>query len=172
VAGLGDIGRAVARAAGAFGMRVIGVSRSGRPVREAERVYRIRAIRQALSLADFVVLTLPLTPETRGLMGEAELAAMKPTAWLVNVARGPIVDETALVQALAEKRIGGAVLDVFDQEPLPPEHPLWGIETCVITPHMAGPSTPEEIAPIFQDNLRRHLAGRPLRYVVDRRRGY
>jgi phosphoglycerate dehydrogenase-like enzyme len=97
---------------------------------------------------------------------------MKPTAWLINIARGPIVDEKALLQALQEKRIGGAVLDVFDQEPLPADHPLWGLDNAVITPHISGPSTPEEIAPIFNDNLRRYLSGRPLRHVVNRRRGY
>jgi len=97
---------------------------------------------------------------------------MKPSAWLINVARGPIVDEAALIDALRARRIGGAILDVFDTEPLPPEHPLWTLENVVITPHISGPSTPREIAPIFADNLRRYLAGRPLRHAVDRRRGY
>jgi phosphoglycerate dehydrogenase-like enzyme len=172
IVGLGDIGRHIGKVARGLGMTVVGVSRSGRRAREADRVYRTRAIRQALRQADFVVLTVPLSAETRGLIGAAELAAMKPSAWLINVARGPIVDETALLRALTERRIGGAVLDVFDQEPLPPEHPFWGLDNVAITPHIAGPSTPAEIAPIFNDNLRRYLAGRPLRYLVDRRRGY
>jgi glyoxylate/hydroxypyruvate reductase A len=172
VVGMGDIGRAIARAARAFGIRVLGVSRRGRPVREAERVLRTRDLRRALARADYVVLTVPLTRDTRGLVGARELAAMKPTAWLLNVARGPVVDEPALVQALRERRIGGAVLDVFDTEPLPPAHPLWGLDNAVITPHISGPSTPAEIGPIFNDNLRRYVAGRPLRHVVDRRRGY
>jgi phosphoglycerate dehydrogenase-like enzyme len=97
---------------------------------------------------------------------------MKPSAWLINIARGPIVDEAALLQALSAKRIGGAILDVFDEEPLPAGHPLWEFENVVITPHISGPSTPGEIAPIFNDNLRRYLAGRALRFEVDRRRGY
>ncbi len=172
VIGLGDIGRAIARLARAAGMRVIGVTRSGRRPREAERVYRTRALRSALARADFVVLAVPLSAATRGLLGAAELAAMKPSAWLINIARGPIVDETALLEALRARRIGGAVLDVFDAEPLPPEHPLWTFENVAITPHISGPSTPREIAPIFNDNLRRYLAGRPLRHLVDRTRGY
>jgi glyoxylate/hydroxypyruvate reductase A len=172
VIGLGDIGRAIARLARAAGMRVIGVTRSGRRPREAERVYRTRALRSALARADFVVLAVPLSAATRGLLGAAELAAMKPSAWLINIARGPIVDETALLEALRARRIGGAVLDVFDAEPLPPEHPLWSFENVAITPHISGPSTPREIAPIFNDNLRRYLAGRPLRHLVDRTRGY
>ncbi|MGH7399215.1 MAG: D-2-hydroxyacid dehydrogenase [Candidatus Rokuibacteriota bacterium] len=172
VVGLGDIGRSVARAARALGMRVVGVTRSGRGARDAERVYRTRALGVALGRADFVVLTLPLSDRTRGLLGPAELAAMKPAAWLINIARGPIVDEAALLDALRARRIGGAVLDVFDTEPLPADHPLWGLDNVVITPHISGPSTPREIGPIFNDNLRRYVANRPLRHTVDRPRGY
>ena len=172
VVGLGDIGRTIARAARAFGMRVVGVSRSGRKVAEAERVYKTRDIRNAIAGADFVALTVPLTEATRGLIGAAELAAMRPSAWLINIARGPVVDEAALLDALRGNRLGGAVLDVFDEEPLPQGHPLWELDNVVITPHISGPSTPGEIAPIFNDNLRRYLAGRALRYGVDRKRGY
>jgi glyoxylate/hydroxypyruvate reductase A len=172
VVGLGDIGRTIARAARGFGMRVVGVSRSGRKVAEAERVYKVRDIRKALAGADFVALTVPLTEATRGLIGAAELAAMRPSAWLINIARGPVVDEAALLDALRGLRLGGAVLDVFNEEPLPEGHPLWELDNVVITPHISGPSTPGEIAPIFNDNLRRYLSGRPLRYGVDRKRGY
>ena len=170
--GLGDIGRAIARAARGLGMRVIGVTRSGRRAPEAERVYRTSAMRQALAQADFAVLTVPLTPATHDLIGTRELAAMKPSAWLINIGRGPVVDEDALIAALRDRRIGGAVLDVFNREPLPIDHPLWTLDNVVITPHISGPSTPAEISPIFNDNLRRYLAGRPLRHVVDRARGY
>jgi phosphoglycerate dehydrogenase-like enzyme len=97
---------------------------------------------------------------------------MRPDAWLVNVGRGAVVDDVALVQALAARRIGGAVLDVFSTEPLPADHPLWRLDNAVITPHISGPSTPDEIAPIFNDNLARWLTRRPLRHVVDRTRGY
>ena len=172
VVGLGDIGGSIAKLARALGMRVIGVTRSGRGSRHALRVYRTTALRAALARADFVVLTLPLSDETRGLVGPAELAALKPTAWLLNVARGPIVDEAALLAALRARRIGGAVLDVFDTEPLPPDHPLWGFDNVVVTPHISGPSTPREIGPIFNDNLRRYATNRPLRHPVDRARGY
>jgi len=172
VLGMGDIGRHIGRTAKALGMRVIGVSRSGRRVPEAHRVYRSHALRTALGQADFVAVTLPLSADTVGLVGAPELAAMKPSAWLINIARGPVVDEKALLKALSERRIGGAVLDVFDQEPLPAEHPFWGLDNAALTPHIAGPSTPAEIAPIFNNNLRRYLSGLPLRYRVDRRRGY
>jgi len=172
VVGLGDIGRHIARAGRALGMRVIGISRTARRVPGVERVYRTRALATALKRADFVVLTVPLSAATRGLIGAPALAAMKPSAWLINLARGPIVEEAALLEALRAGHIGGAILDVFDTEPLPPDHPLWAQDNVVVTPHISGPSTPREIAPIFADNLRRYLAGRPLRYLVDRRRGY
>lgn len=172
VVGLGDIGRTIARAAAALGMRVTGVSRTGRRVPGVSRVWRVAGLRQALADADAVVITVPLTEATRGLIGAAELAAMRPTAWLVNVARGPIIDEPALVAALRQRTIGGAILDVFDQEPLRTDHPLWSLPNVVITPHISGPSTPGEIGPIFNENLARFITGRPLRHLVDRRRGY
>jgi phosphoglycerate dehydrogenase-like enzyme len=172
IVGLGDIGRVVARAARAPGMRVIGVTRSGRRLAGVDRVYRTRELRRALAVADFVVLVVPLNEHTRGMIGAAELAAMRPTAWLLNIARGAIVDEGALIQALERRTIAGAILDVFPTEPLPPDHPLWALDNAVITPHISGPNMPEEIAPVFNDNLARYLAGRPLRHVVDRRRGY
>ena len=172
VIGLGDIGRAVAAAARGLDMRVVGVSRSGRAVREAHRVHRLSGLRTALAEADFVVLVLPLTADTRGLIDAAALAAMRPTAWLLNISRGAVVDEPALLGALRERRIAGAVLDVFEHEPLPADHPLWSLDNVVVTPHISGPSTPEQITPIFNDNLARWLGGRRLRHVVDRRRGY
>lgn len=172
IVGLGDIGRDIARAARGLGMRVVGVTRTGRPVREAHHVHRTTALRRALGEADWVVIVLPLTPATRGLLGERELAAMRRSAWLMNIGRGPIVDEPALLKALTERRIAGAILDVFTHEPLPATHPLWGLDNVVITPHIAGPNVPEELAQIFNDNLARYLAGRPLRHTVDPRRGY
>ena len=172
IVGLGDIGRTIARAARALGVRVIGVSRRGSAAPGVERVYPTRALRRALGTADWVVLTVPLTVATRGLIGAGELAAMKPTAWLLNIARGPIVDEAALIDALRRRAIAGAILDVFATEPPPPDNPLWTLDNVVITPHISGPSMPDEIAPVFADNLTRFLAGRPLRHVVDRRRGY
>lgn len=172
VVGLGDVGRTIARAARALGMRVVGVSRSGRPVPGVDRVWRVSALHRALGEADWVVVALPLTLATRGLIGERELRAVAPEAWLVNIGRGAVIDEPALVQALARRRLAGAILDVFSSEPLPPEHPLWGLPNVVITPHISGPNAPDEITPIFRDNLARFLAGRRLRHVVDRGRGY
>ena len=97
---------------------------------------------------------------------------MSPAPGCMNIGRGAVVDEAALLAALRERRIGGAVLDVFPRSRCPPSIPLWALDNAVITPHISGPSTPEEITPIFNDNLRRYLAGRPLRHVADRRRGY
>jgi phosphoglycerate dehydrogenase-like enzyme len=170
--GLGDIGRAIARGARAVGMRVVGVSRSGRAVPGIARVYRVADLPRALAAADFVALVLPLTKETRGLVGAEALAAMRPTAWLINVGRGAVVDEAALVEALAARRIAGAILDVFETEPLPPAHPFWALDNAVVTPHISGPNVPAELAPVFDDNLARWLAGRRLRHVVDPARGY
>ena len=172
VVGLGDIGRHIAGAAHGLGMTVVSVSRTPRRVPGVAHVVRTRDRAKALARADFAVLTVPLTPDTRGLIGARELAAMKPTAWLVNVARGAVVDTGALVAALRAGRIGGAVLDVFDVEPLPAADPLWRFDNVAVTPHISGPSVADEIAPIFADNLRRYLSGRPLRYEVNRRRGY
>lgn len=172
IVGLGDIGRTIARAARGLGVRVVGVSRSGRAGAVAERVYPVGRLRQALGVADFVVVVVPLNERTRGLIGAAELGAMRPSAWLLNIGRGPIVEEKALLDALERRTIAGAVLDVFNTEPLPRDHPLWTCANAVITPHISGPSTPEELTPIFNENLARYLAGRALRHVVDRRRGY
>lgn len=172
VIGLGDIGRAIARAARGLGMTVVGVSLSGRRVRGVKQVFVPRDLSRVLALADFVVVTVPLTRQTRGLLGRKAIAAMRPSAWLINIARGPVVDEHALLEALSSRRIAGAILDVFATEPLPAHHPLWGFENVVITPHVSGPSTPEAIAPVFNRNLARYLAGQPLHHVVERGRGY
>jgi D-2-hydroxyacid dehydrogenase (NADP+) len=172
IVGLGDIGRTIARAARGLGVRTVGVSRSGRGVPTVDRVYRRSGLTRALAEGDFVVLTVPLTEDTRSMIGARELAGMRPSAWLLNVARGEVVDETALLDALERRTIAGAVLDVVSHEPLPGDHPLWSAPNTVITPHISGPSTPEQIAPIFNDNLARFLAGRRLRHVVDRARGY
>lgn len=172
VIGLGEIGREIARVGRALGMDVVGVSRSGRAVRGVRRVWTMRDVGRAIRAAHFVVIVLPLTPATRGAIGAPALAAMRPDAWLLNIGRGPVVDEAALRDALAARRLAGAVLDVFATEPLPADHPFWRMDNVVITPHVAGPSVPEEITPVFNDNLARYLAGRPLRHVVDRARGY
>jgi len=183
VVGLGAVGTEVARKGAAFGMRVLAIRRS--PVRAApgepdaspagvEEVAGPDSLRRMLGQADWVVLCVPLTAETRGMIGRRELEAMKPTAFLINVARGQVVDEPALVEALKTGRIAGAGLDVFATEPLPPESELWDLPNVVITPHMGGSMEDYEghALRIFLDNLRRFLAGQPLLNVVDKQRGY
>src|SRR5881628_1449051 len=158
IVGLGEIGRTIARTARSLGVRVVGVSRSGRRAPGVSRVYRPSHLGRALAEGDFVVLVTPLTAETRGLIGERELGAMKSSAWVVNIGRGALVDETALVKSLDAKRIAGAVLDVFAAEPLPPSHPLWTFDNVIVTPHIAGPDIPEELATvnIGAGDVRRH----------------
>jgi phosphoglycerate dehydrogenase-like enzyme len=177
IVGLGHIGREVARLAKAFGMRVLATRRSARKSRRAKYVDHLFSpdkLRDLLSESDYVVLTLALTPETRGIIGEAELRSMKPTAYLINVARGGLVDEAALVRALEEQRIAGAGLDVFTTEPLPQDSPLWGFENVIISPHIAG-GMEDYVAratAVFCENLRRYLGGRRLINVVDKGKGY
>jgi phosphoglycerate dehydrogenase-like enzyme len=172
VVGLGNIGREICRLLGAADVRVLGVSRSGQLVPEAERTFVVEELDSALPQADFLVLVLPLTPATRGLIGRRQLGFLPSGAWLINVARGPIVVEADLLAALRSGALGGAVLDVFEQEPLPPEHPFWEMENVIVTPHLAGPDDIRIVAEKFVENYRRLRAGQPLLGVVDRGRGY
>ena len=148
--------------------------RSETPVPGASQTLTLEALHQVLPDADAVVLALALTPETAGVIGAAELALMKPTAWLVNVARGGHVDTAALVDALQANSIGGAALDVTDPEPLPDGHPLWSLPNCLLTPHVA--NTPEMglalLARRVRDNVERYVAGQPLIGLVDTQAGY
>jgi phosphoglycerate dehydrogenase-like enzyme len=173
--GVGAIGAQTAKIADAFGMRVLGVRRE--PAFSSEGVTAMYGPDQLIDLlpqADFVVITAPLTPETRHLVGESELRAMKASTILVNIGRGGTIDEPALIDALQEGRLGGAGLDVFAHEPLPPASPLWTLENVIITSHYAGatPHYHERAMAIFLDNLRRYVAGEPLRNVVDKTLGY
>jgi len=173
--GVGRIGEAVAERARAFDMRVLGYRRRDLPpVPGVERMYRGDEMASFLAECDFVVVSVPLTDETRGMLGEAEFSAMKQGAYLVNVARGGVVDEDALVRSLRGGRLAGAAMDVFEQEPLPPDSPLYDAPGLTITPHVAGlgPSLDDERIALFEDNLRRYAEGRPLRNVVDKRAGY
>jgi phosphoglycerate dehydrogenase-like enzyme len=173
--GVGAIGERTAQVATAFGMRVLGVRRNpqvGAPGVEA--MVGPDKLLKVLPEADFVVVTVPLTAETRGMIGERELQAMKPTAYLINIGRGGIVDEGDLIRALEGGWIAGAGLDVFEKEPLPESSPLWSMENVIITAHYAGfnPHYDERAMAIFLDNLRRYRAGEPLRNVVDKKLGY
>jgi phosphoglycerate dehydrogenase-like enzyme len=174
VVGLGAIGGEIARRGAAFGMDVVGLKRAPHPVEGVRRVFGPDGLGEMLPLCDFAVLVVPATPATRGMLGERELGRLRPTAYLVNVARGSVVDEEALVRALREGRLAGAALDVFETEPLPAASPLWEMEQVIVTPHIAG--EPGEYASrvmeVFGENLARWLDGRPLRNVVDLARGY
>jgi phosphoglycerate dehydrogenase-like enzyme len=177
VVGFGDIGRETARLARSLGMRIVAVRRrpaaaSGEP--EVERVFSPAELREMLGMSDYVVVSTPLTPETRGMIGEAELNAMKETAVIVNIGRGPLVVEQALIAALAANRIGGAALDVFDEEPLPDGHPFYGLENVLLSPHSADHTVGwADLAMIvFLDNFERFRNGQPLQNIVDKRAGY
>jgi len=176
--GLGGVGREVARLARAVGMRVVATRRTTGGADPAghgvDALYPRDRLRTLLAESDYVALVLPLTAETVGLIGEAELAVMKPGAVLVNVARGSIVDEPALIRALQAGHLGGAALDVFAVEPLPADSPLWDMPNVLVTPHSMSTAFGENelVVDVFCDNLRRYLAGQPLRNVFDRARGY
>jgi len=176
IVGLGAIGSEVARAASALGMRVSAVRRHPDAPHPdwVESVHGAGELAAVLPLADVVVLAAPLTPETRALIGPRELRLMKPTAILVNVARGKLVDEKALVEELVNGTIGGAALDVFEHEPLDPSSRLWDLPNVLITPHTSGYREDywDAVVDIFIENARRLEAGQPLINVVDKERGY
>jgi phosphoglycerate dehydrogenase-like enzyme len=174
--GLGNIGQRVAQMASSLGMRVIAVREhveKGTPPGVHE-VYSTAELDRILGQSDFVVMAVPLLTATQRLMNAERFAQMKPDAYLINVGRGPQVDESALTQALRTRQIAGAALDVFEQEPLPPESPLWGLDNLLITPHTAGLTEKlwHRHYELFSDNLRRYLAHQPLRSVVDKHAGY
>ena len=173
--GVGAIGERTAQVARALGMRVLGVRRNPQqPADGVDAMFAPEQLIEVLPQADFVVLTIPLTHETRGLIGEKELRAMKPNAYLINIGRGGTVQTAALVRALQEGWIAGAGLDVVDPDPLPPDSPLWDMENVILTGHYSGltPHYFERAFAIFLDNLQRYAAGQPLRNVVDKRLGY
>ncbi len=149
-----------------------GLSRSGTDVEPFEAVFPKDRLRDFLDRLDYLVSTLPDTPETRSLLDADALGALPPHAVLVNVGRGSVLDEQALADALRSDRLGGAVLDVFEEEPLPPDSPLWDTPKLTVTAHVAARSFPAEITPVFLRNYRRFVAGEALDYVVDFERGY
>ena len=174
IVGAGGIGRATARLARAFGMHVVGLKRTPGEVPELDRTLPYDALPQLLAESDVLLLAAPATPQTRGLIDAAALGQMKPTAFLVNVARGSLVVTDDLVQALQRGRIAGAGLDVTDPEPLPAGHPLWHAPGVIITPHQANPDVHSAGGPVdrFCENLRRYLAGESLLHPVDPEAGY
>jgi phosphoglycerate dehydrogenase-like enzyme len=175
--GSSDIGRAIAERAKPFGMRVVGLRR--RPEREArdplaDEVWPLSRLDELMTTADDIAVALPLTVETHHLIGAAEIRAMKPGAVFANVGRGAVVDEPALVRALLEERIKGAVLDVFETEPLPEESPLWRLDNVLLSPHTADHTRTwlQDASQLFLDNLGRFRRGEPLLNLVDKRAGY
>ena len=174
--GVGSIGSRVARMASALGMRVVAVREhldKGRPENVAA-VYAPAAIDEMLQQCDYVVIAAPLVEATTAIIEATRLAAMKRDAYLINVGRGPQIDEVALADALRSRRIAGAALDVFEKEPLPADSPLWGLDNLLITPHTAGLTDKlwHRHWDLFAENLRRYLTKRELLYVVDKRKGY
>jgi phosphoglycerate dehydrogenase-like enzyme len=177
IVGYGDIGRAVAARARALGMRVLAVRRRPEPAGDdplVEAAYLVEALSKVLSVSDYIVVCVPLTPATLGLIGEAELRLMKSSAVLINVGRGPVVDEGALVRALEEGWIRGAALDVFDQEPLPAGHPFYRFENVLLSAHCADrtPDWQDRAMELFIENFHRFHRGAPLHNVVDKQLGY
>lgn len=189
ILGYGAIGREVARLATAFGMRVLATKRAGRPATFdgwtpagtgdptgslPERFYDLSELHEMLPQCDMLALALPLSQHTRHLIGQAELALMRPHAFLVNIGRGPLIDHDALIEALRARRIGGVALDVTEPEPLPADSPLWHLENALITPHISGMSVyyDDRAVELFCENLRRYLNNQPLLNLVQRELGY
>ena len=161
ILGLGAVGEAIARKCKAFGMAVYGVNRSKKPVDAVDRLSGLENLLAVARDVDFFIVVVPLTAETRGMVGAEVFSAMKPTAFLLNLARGPVVDEQALMRALESKTIAGAGLDVFDEEPLPRNHPFWKMKNVILTPHIGGSSIfyANQVLSIFRENLRQYLQG-------------
>jgi phosphoglycerate dehydrogenase-like enzyme len=174
IVGLGSIGGEVARRGKAFGMRVLAVDPLVSSHEAADEVWKPEHLHKLLAGSDFTVIAAPHTPATEALFGREQFRQMKPTARLINIGRGAIVDLAALVEALREGRIAGAGLDVFEVEPLPADHPLWQMESVIITPHVAGcsPRIAERHLEVVLDNVRRFVRGEPLRNVVDKRQWF
>ena len=175
VIGMGSIGREFTRRAKALGMKVIAVrEHPGRGSDGADKVTGVEQLDSVLPEADYVLLAAPQTPATTGIINSARLRFMRPDSYLINVSRGPLIDDSALIAALQENRIAGAALDVFVEEPLPADSPYWPLEDVLITPHTAAVTEKlwDRHYALIADNLRRFLAGQPLLSVVDKHKGY
>lgn len=174
IVGLGNIGSEIARKAKAFGMEVWGVKRTLEEVPHVDHVFTTEDLHQAIKDADFVLSVLPLTVDTEKLIGKKEFAVMKKDAYFFNFGRGPVVDEQALVEALQNGEIKGAGLDVYEQEPLPEDSPLWEMEEVIISPHTSAISSRymERAVDLFVDNLKRYISGEELFNLVDYKLGY
>jgi phosphoglycerate dehydrogenase-like enzyme len=178
IVGYGDIGRAVATRVRAMGMRVLAVKRSGPLLYNVDplvsRIYKPEALAEMLPLCDYVVVSAPLTPETQSMIDDAAFGAMKRDAVVINIGRGPVIDEAAMVRALSAGRIKGAALDVFDNEPLPEGHPFYSLPNVLLSPHCADhtPDWMDRAMQFFIDQFARFEKGEPLMNIVDKARGY
>jgi phosphoglycerate dehydrogenase-like enzyme len=175
IIGVGDMGGAAAQAARQLGLHILGIRRSGAPHPDVDQMFRTDDLDKALPLADFVLLATPLTTETKSLMDERRIRLMKPGAGFINIGRAGLADYAALAEALREGRLSGAVLDVYDPEPLPPSSPLWAVDNLIIMPHVTSDDEDQYLPKSFDlvfENVRRLTAGKQLLNVVDRERGY
>ncbi len=175
IIGLGNIGSEIARRGKAFGMKVAAADvKAVECPAFVDEIYSIQDMGRVLGQADYLVITVPLTADTRGMIGAAEISKMKPTAHLINIARGAVVEEAALIDALKTGVIAGAGLDVFDAEPLPPESEFWDMDNVVVSPHMGGlaPETRAISFEIFLENFKKFVAGEPLKNVIGKQRGF
>lgn len=174
ILGLGAVGQELARKADALELKVIGTKRSPVAIPHVAKVYPPEATDEVLGASDFVLLLLPPTPDTENFMNAKRFGAMRPSAYFLNFARGALIVDQDLIEAVRSKTIAGAVLDVFRKEPLPSDHPFWTTEGILVLPHIGGlhPQRDEAVAEVFIANARRFLAGEPLETVVDRKLGY
>lgn len=174
ILGLGAVGQELARKAAALELNVIGTKRRAEPLPNIAKVYPPEATDEVLGAADFVLLLLPSTRDTENFMNANRFRAMKSSAYLLNFARGALIVDQDLIEAVRSKTIAGAVLDVFRKEPLPSDHPFWTTEGIVVLPHIGGlhPQRDDAVAEVFVVNARRYLAGEALETVVDRKLGY
>jgi phosphoglycerate dehydrogenase-like enzyme len=174
ILGLGEIGGEVARIAAALNMRVIGTKRRVEAVPDVAEVFPAERTNEVLAQSDYVLLLLPATPATDNFINTEKLSHMKKTAWLLNFGRGHLIKDDDLIAAVTEKKIAGAVLDVFRKEPLPSDHPFWKTQGIMVLPHIGGPHPDRDsiVAKLFVENLSAYLDGKPLKQVVDRAAGY
>lgn len=172
ICGLGSIGRHIAETARHFGMKVWGYKRTPAQLAEVDRLFTEKEFKEFLASPEYIVSILPDTPNTRHLFYDDTFAIMNKKAVLINVGRGSVVSETALLTALNKNQIRGAVLDVFEKEPLPEDSPLWGNPKVVVTPHISSVAFPEDIVPIFAENYRFYITNQPLKYIITFSKGY
>ena len=171
ILGLGSVGKEIAKRGKQFGMNIIGLKRIPEPVENVDQVFGPKDLEKMIPLVDYLIIALPITPETNHFIGERELSLLKEGTILINIGRGKTIDARALSKILKTKRIK-AVIDVFEEEPLAPESELWNLENVIITPHVSGINLPEEICEEFVGNYERWVKGQPLTGLVDRNKGY